>query len=77
MMPKEIQEIEIEKIHPDPLLSLHQGVTTNCSDFLGTALVKNEGCSQDVIETKGREYTNFHQANIVMKINGLSEMPIC
>jgi hypothetical protein len=38
MMPKEIQEIEIEKIHPDPLLSLHQGVTTNCSDFLGTAL---------------------------------------
>jgi hypothetical protein len=21
--------------------------------------VKNEGCSQDVIETKGREYTNF------------------
>jgi hypothetical protein len=39
--------------------------------------VKNEGCSQDVIETKGREYTNFHQANIVMKINGLSEMPVC
>jgi hypothetical protein len=39
--------------------------------------VKNEGCSQDVIETKGREYTNFHQANIVMKINNLSEMPIC
>ena len=22
--------------------------------------VKNEGCSQDVIETKGREYTNSH-----------------
>jgi hypothetical protein len=39
--------------------------------------VKNEGCSQDVVETKGQEYTNFHQANIVMKINGLSEMPIC
>jgi hypothetical protein len=42
MMPKKIQEIEIEKIHPDPLLSLHQGVTTNCSDFLGTALSRNK-----------------------------------
>jgi hypothetical protein len=38
MLPKERQEIEIEKPHPDPLLSLHQPVTACCSHFLGTAL---------------------------------------
>ena len=40
MMPKEKQEIEIDKTHPNPLLSLHQVVTTNCSDFLGTVLTR-------------------------------------
>jgi len=39
--------------------------------------VKNEGCSQDLVENKGRKYTNSHKANIFMKINTLSEMPIC
>jgi hypothetical protein len=38
--------------------------------------VKNEGCSQDLIENKGREYTNSHNASIFMKRNGLSIMPI-
>jgi hypothetical protein len=41
MLPKERQEIEIEKPHPDPLLSLHQSVTACCSHFLGTALSLN------------------------------------
>jgi hypothetical protein len=39
--------------------------------------VKNEGCSQDVIENKGRETTECGIANIFMKINDLSIMPIC
>ena len=38
--------------------------------------VKNEGCSQDVIENKGRETTKYGMANIFMKINDLSIMPI-
>src|SRR5437899_3628610 len=38
MAPKEKQKIEIEKSHRDPLLSLNQAVTVDCSDFLGTAL---------------------------------------
>jgi hypothetical protein len=38
--------------------------------------VKNEGCSQYVIENKWREYTNSHKANIFMKMKGLSQMPI-
>jgi hypothetical protein len=41
MLPKERQEIEIEKPHPDPLLSLHQPVTACCSHFLGTALISD------------------------------------
>jgi hypothetical protein len=39
--------------------------------------VRNEGCSQDLIENKGREYTNYHSAIIFMKINNLSLRPIC
>jgi hypothetical protein len=39
MAPKERQKIEIEKTHRDPLLSFHQAVTANCSDFLGTVLI--------------------------------------
>jgi hypothetical protein len=39
--------------------------------------VKNEGCSQDVIENKGRETTKCVMANIFLKINDLSIMPIC
>jgi hypothetical protein len=39
--------------------------------------VKNEGCSQDLIENKGREYTNCHNANIFLKISSLSFRPIC
>src|ERR1017187_236197 len=38
--------------------------------------VKNEGCSQDVVENKGRETTECGMANIFMKINDLSIMPI-
>ncbi len=40
MVPKEKQKIEIEKSHRDPLLSFNQAVTVDCSDFLGTALLK-------------------------------------
>jgi len=40
MAPKEKQKIEIEKSHRDPLLSFNQAVTVDCSDFLGTALVR-------------------------------------
>jgi hypothetical protein len=39
--------------------------------------VKNEGCSQYLIENKGREYTNCHNANILIKIKSLSFRPIC
>jgi hypothetical protein len=38
--------------------------------------VKNEDCSQDVIENKGYETTEFVMANISMKTNGLSIKPI-
>jgi hypothetical protein len=38
--------------------------------------VKNEGCSEDLIENKGREYTNCHNTNIFMKIDSLSLSPI-
>src|SRR5213080_2745593 len=41
MTPKWSRKIEIEKIHPDPLLSLRQAVTANGSDFLGTVLTTN------------------------------------
>jgi hypothetical protein len=41
MVPKEKWEIEIEKNHPDPLPSICQRVTQNCSDFLGTLLMRN------------------------------------
>ena len=40
MLPKGRQEIEIEKTHPDPLLSLHQPLTVCRSRFLGTALTQ-------------------------------------
>src|SRR5713101_2520547 len=40
MAPKEKQKIEIEKTHRDPLLSFNQAVTVDCSDFLGTALIR-------------------------------------
>jgi len=40
MAPKEKQKIEIEKTYGDPLLSFHQAVTVNYSDFLGTALIE-------------------------------------
>jgi len=42
MTPKWSRKIEIEKIHPDPLLSLGQAVTANGSDFLGTVLTMND-----------------------------------
>jgi hypothetical protein len=42
MAPKVKQKIEIEKSHKDPLLSFHQAVTMVCSDFLGTALIREE-----------------------------------
>jgi hypothetical protein len=38
-VPKERQNVEIEKTHGDPLHSFNQAVTPNCSDFLGTALI--------------------------------------
>jgi hypothetical protein len=38
-VPREKQKIEIEKTHQDPLPSLNQAVTANCSNFLGTALI--------------------------------------
>jgi hypothetical protein len=38
---KEKQKIEIEKLHPDPLPPLNQTVTADYSDFLGTALSKD------------------------------------
>jgi len=41
MAPKENEKIEIEKSHRDPLLSFNQAVTVDCSDFLGTALMRN------------------------------------
>jgi hypothetical protein len=41
MVPKQRQEIEIEKTHRDPLLSFNQAVTVDCSDFLGTALIRD------------------------------------
>jgi hypothetical protein len=41
MAPKEEQRIEIEKTHRDLLVSSNQAVRPNCSDFLGTALIKN------------------------------------
>ena len=40
MAPKEKQTIEIEKTHGDPLLPFNQAVTVDCSDFLGTALIR-------------------------------------
>jgi len=46
MAPKEKQKIEIEKTHGDPLLSFHQAVTVDCSDFLGTALISESKKSQ-------------------------------
>src|SRR5882724_8860412 len=42
MAPKEKHKIEIEKTHRDPLLSFHQAVTVDCSDFLGTALIRSK-----------------------------------
>jgi hypothetical protein len=39
--------------------------------------VKNEGCSQDLIENKWQKTTQFDLANMLMKINSLSIMPIC
>jgi hypothetical protein len=39
--------------------------------------VKNEGCSQYLDENKRQKYTNYHKAIIFMKINSLSEMPLC
>ena|SRR6266581_1707439 len=41
MEPKETLTIEIEKTHRDPLLAFNQTVTADCSDFLGTALIRN------------------------------------
>jgi hypothetical protein len=38
--------------------------------------VKNEDCSQDVVENKWHETTEFVMANIYMKTNGLSIKPI-
>jgi hypothetical protein len=52
------------------LMKIKQGARTQRN-------VKNEGCSQDLIENKGREYTNSHNANIFMKINSLSLRPTC
>ena len=40
MAPREKQKIEIEKTHRDHLLSFHQAVTVDRSDFLGTALTR-------------------------------------
>src|SRR5260370_37937530 len=37
----EREKFEIEKIHLDLLLSLHQTVTTNRSDFYWTVLIQN------------------------------------
>jgi hypothetical protein len=42
-MPNRPPKIEIEKCHKVLLASLHQSVTTWCSNFLGTALMKYEG----------------------------------
>src|SRR6266516_5859432 len=42
IMPKKTQEIEIEKAQLDSLLTLHQAATTNCLDFLGTALILHD-----------------------------------
>ncbi|MGA3165612.1 MAG: hypothetical protein ABSF14_05790 [Terriglobia bacterium] len=39
--------------------------------------VKNEGCSQDVVENKGCKTTHFDQANMYMKNMVLAHMPIC
>jgi hypothetical protein len=46
MAPKEKQKIEIKKTHRDPFLSFNQAVTVDCSDFLGTALIRIYKCSQ-------------------------------
>jgi len=50
MAPKEKQKIEIEKTHRDPLLSFNQGVTVDCSDFLGTALILYPEIPRDIAE---------------------------
>jgi hypothetical protein len=53
------------------LMKIKQGARTQKN-------VKNEGCSQDLIEKNiGREYTNCHNANIFVKINSLSFRSIC
>jgi hypothetical protein len=52
------------------LMKIKQGARTQRD-------VKNEGCSQDLVENKGREYTDSHNASIFVKINNLSFMPIC
>jgi hypothetical protein len=52
------------------LMKIKQGTSTQRD-------VKNEGCSQDLIENKGRECANSHNANIFMKLNSLSFSPIC
>jgi hypothetical protein len=49
MLPKERQNVEIEKTHGDPLHSFNQAVTQNCSDFLGTAVVEQFNRKQSVV----------------------------
>jgi len=41
MVRRKSQKIEIEKFHPDPLLSLYQSVRTNHSNFCWTVLIQN------------------------------------
>src|ERR1017187_2315019 len=50
MARREKQTIEIEKTHRNPLPSFHQAVTSNYSDFLGTALLSNQKFLQQQIE---------------------------
>jgi hypothetical protein len=39
--------------------------------------VKNEGCSQYLVENKGQKTIQLDLANMLIKINSLSIMPIC
>jgi hypothetical protein len=50
MARREKQTIEIEKTHRNLLPSFHQAVTSNYSDFLGTALIVNKQKWKEAIE---------------------------